>query len=237
MFSIPQLFNAVFATGIGFNIPKPPSVSDYQNMIGGFTIPEEKQNEPIGNYAIPEVEGNTSIAAFESMGGQSVKTKYGQDGFYPIWLGGEKMKYFDAAGKLKYKEFEKLLLPLAVLVDQDTGKEIVKTPINGGQGTVKELYALNDWNFRVRGLLIDEGKAGRSAIELKHKLIALQQFADSIPVEGLLFDELEVDRVVLNNISFRQLEGKPWVIGFDMQLESDYSLELVIQSGNELRRV
>lgn len=226
MFQIPDLYNAVFGFTPGVSVPKPPSPAEVQRMVGlgGFTIPEQNSN-------------NSEAIYRETIGASTIKSSLGNDGFYPIWLGGEQLKYFDKNGELKLKQFDKLQLPLSILVDQDTSQVRVDTAISGGFGTVKELFAMADWQFRIRGLLIDEGTPGRSALELKQQLIAMRQFADSIPVEGFLFAELGVDRVCINNIGFRQLEGQPWVIGFDMQLESDFSLEIEIQSGQQLRRV
>lgn len=227
MFQIPELYNAVFGVIPGVSVPKPPSTLEIQQMVG------------YGGFDIPSKNENTSEVFYKGLNAQIVKSPFGNDGFFPLWLGAgsEKLNRFAPDGQLKMAESEELLLPLSILVDQDTSQIRVDTPVSGGYGSVKELYAMADWQFRVRGLLIDEGMPGRTALELKHKLISFRQFADSIPVKGLLFEELGVDRVCINNIGFRQLEGQPWVIGFDMQLESDFSLEIEIQSGKQLRRI
>jgi len=225
MLLIPDLYNAVFGLIPGFSIPQPPPISQIQEMISGSGL------------NIPPAKEHTSRQYYDRIGAPVAQSVFGLEAFYSITMGGESLKYFEPNGELKTKVFEQLTLPLSLLVDQDTSQVRVDTPINGGYGTVKELYSLSDWQFRIRGLLIDEGTPGRSALEIKHKLIALRQFVDAIPISGLLFDELGVDRVCIDSLSFRQLEGQPWVIGFDMMLESDYSLELEIKSGNKLNRV
>ena len=58
----------------------------------------------------------------------------------------------------------------------------------------------------------------------------------SIPVEGSLFEDLNIDYIVIKELVFRQVEGKPWVIPFELSCKSGASPELTINTGN-LKRI
>ncbi|MNS21779.1 hypothetical protein D3C72_535490 [compost metagenome] len=168
---------------------------------------------------------------------------FGTGVMFGFTLGGERLKFFnELTGELQWGVEDRFQIPVATMVDHDRDKDVIKTKIRGNQGTVKEMYAFGDWNISIRGLLFDERgsngtPAGRTAVELKRKLMDFEQYADSIPVQGWLFTEMKVNRIVIEQLRFRQIEGKPWVIGFEMSCVSDNSPELDIQAGKQYRRV
>lgn len=222
-YNIAAIFRSVWGIVPAFNVPQPPSINKAEQLAGvnGFQV---------GTKLI----GSSDLYPTEDI----IKSSFGTDVLFSFSLGGEQLKYFDPmTGELKTRAEEYFQIPAATLADFIRNKEVIKTKVSGGFGTVKELFTFGDWNIKIRGLIIDEGKSGRTAVELRRKLCDFENYADSIPVTGWLFTEMNISRLVINNIRIRQLEGKPWVIPFDMDCDSDTSPELEIHSGLQLKRV
>lgn len=227
-FTISQLFNAVFGIIPQYTIPEQPSMRQIEEWAG------------LGNFSTAvKLKGSNAFYPKDEI----VKSPLGTDIMFSFTLGGEQMKIFnDTTGELEWGYMEKFQIPVATLVDWNRGKEIVKTKVRGSGGTVKELYAFEDWSINIRGLIFDEYgvdgiSGGRTAVELMRTLRAFEEFADTIPVQGWWFNEHKVSRIVINQIRFKQIEGKPWVIGFDMDCDSDNSLSLDLMAGKQYRRV
>jgi len=218
-----QIFEAVFNIKPAFSIPAPPSVRAVEQFLGK------------GGY--PDVRTRQGHASTET-GTSWMETPI----LFPFRIGGEKLKTFDVEGNLVEKEYAQFEMPAATLVDFSREKEIVRTKTASGYGTVKELFSVGDWQISIRGLCLNEGPdrdgvIKRAAIDIKNTLLLFEQVVGSIKVEGWLFKDMRIDRIVINNMTFRQVEGKPWVIPFEMTCEADIDPVLSLKTGNELRRV
>lgn len=226
-FTISQLFNAVWGLIPQYNIPDQPSYRQIEQWTG------------IANFEAAVKKKGSNVFFPKS---EIVKSPLGTDVMFSFELGGESMKYFDdATGELGWSHMDKFQIPVATLVDWSRGKDVIKTKVRGSGGTIKEMYAFDDWNISIRGLLFDEYGAngietGRTAVELMRKLRSFEGFADSIPVSGWWFEEHKVSRIVINQLRLKQIEGKPWVIGFDMDCASDQGIELDLTAGKQYRR-
>lgn len=143
---------------------------------------------------------------------------------YPVSLQGGSYQVFNEEGAVELSEFGDFKFPPVTLVDFSRRKIQTKTVTNGGKSTVKQVGAFEDWNIRIRGLCLNEYN-GRTAQQYKEGLLAYEQILDSIPVYGSLFFEKGIDNISINSITFRQLEGKPGVIPFEIEADSDYPIE------------
>ncbi|NDV97624.1 hypothetical protein D0T84_22470 [Dysgonomonas sp. 521] len=60
-------------------------------------------------------------------------------------------------------------MPYSCIAEFNRSKNITKTEVLGGVGTVKELYGLGDWDITIRGIAIDSrdgtGTTAREQIE------------------------------------------------------------------------
>lgn len=103
-------------------------------------------------------------------------------------------------------------------------KSIVRTAMSERTGTVKELWQVEDWIFRVQGVLIaDEGRA-MPDVQIA-TLRRLFEQAGSIRMENALADLFldTSDLVCMTELNLPEVQGKnlrhrP----FEMTLESDY---------------
>lgn len=213
-FDIKDIFKAVWGVVPEVKVPGQPSWRDVESWAGvsNFNV-NAKSEGSAGVY------GNADIE----------RSWMGTDVMFPFYIGGENLKVFDElTGVLKREYVSEFQVPVATLVDFAREKEVVKTKMSAGYGTVKELYSFGDWRLSIRGLLFDEKQDARTMIELRRRLLEFERYADSIPVRGWLFNEMKIDRIVINSIMLKQIEGKPWVMPFEMSCDSDSSPNLII---------
>lgn len=150
---------------------------------------------------------------------------------YPFTFKGQPdYKVYRKDGQLENKAMADFMLPAATLVDFTRAKNIIKTPISGGNGSVKELYSFDDWRIRVRGICLDDNtrKTAPTAKEQKEQLLIWERIAGSIEVTGALFIEKNIKAVTINSANFTQLQGQPGVIPFELECESDERIELIL---------
>lgn len=152
---------------------------------------------------------------------------------FPITLQAGGYKIYDAVGRLKEQRFEDFVLPSATLVEFSRAKNIATTEVLGSNGTVKEIFGFADWQIRMRGVCLPE--RNRSEIDQKNNLLKWEQIAGSIKVDGALFFEKGIDRMVITDLNFAQIQGKPNVIPFELTAISDQAIELVMNQENEAK--
>lgn len=152
--------------------------------------------------------------------------------FYPVTLRGGTYKSYDHTGKVVDIEMGDLRLPISSVVEMSSVKSITKTQVSASNSSVKEVYSFGDWDIRITGIIIDEGKHphGATTVEsMEERLLQFNELADSIGVDAELFNRRGIDRIVIKSINFQQIPGRPRMIGYQMQCESDAPLELLIQ--------
>lgn len=213
-FDIKDVFSAVWGVVPSFSPPGLPSLREAEGWAGVNQFQVNARDEGSnGMYGRQDVE----------------KSWLGTDVMFPFYLGGESLKFFDeSTGNLKREMVGEFLIPAATLVDFSRQKDVISTRMSAGYGTVKEMYAFGDWRLNIKGLLFDEKKEERTLIELRRRLLEFEKYADSIPVRGWLFNEMKIDRLVINSIRMKQVQGKPWVVPFEMDCDSDTSPQLLI---------
>lgn len=134
------------------------------------------------------------------------------------------------------KEFPNdLVLPLTSTAQFVRSKVIAKTLINGGDGTVKEMWAFTDWEVTIRGLIMTEGdhQGNNSRIfpaTEASKIMEYENITDSVEVSGLMFNLLKIKRIAIEKVDVSQVVGKPNIIPFQMNCSSDQPIEFIIKN-------
>lgn len=152
--------------------------------------------------------------------------------WHPITLRGGTYKTYAADGTVVDKTLGELRLPISSVSEMSTAKSIIKTKVSARGASVNEVYSSGDWDIRISGILLDETKHpnGATTVEtMEERLLEFDAMADSIGVEAEMFNRRGIDRIVIRSISFTQIPGRPRMIGYQMQCESDAPLELIIQ--------
>jgi len=134
-------------------------------------------------------------------------------------------KYTGAIEKVRYGEYT---LPYSCIVDFSRQNNVITTPVLGGNGTVKEIYGIGDWEITIRGIAFNNDRAGNPAHEQINQLIRWADLCDSIEVGGAVFLGKRIDRIVIKNLDIQPIEAKWNVIPFTIQAISDEPIELTI---------
>lgn len=130
-------------------------------------------------------------------------------------------------------EGKKYVVPNWPLIDVSQGKIIVKTPINGNNGTVKEYISLDDHQVTIRGVITND-EANAMPLDQVGEMRSVFKINKSIRVISPLFEKLEIDQLVIEDIQFPALEGFLNVQPFVIKALSDKPIELVIKESKKL---
>ncbi|WP_228235937.1 DUF6046 domain-containing protein [Allomuricauda sp. M10] len=148
---------------------------------------------------------------------------------FPIKFRGGNYNTYKVTGEIERFPIEDFELPAATLVNFRRAKILSTTNALANSGTVKEMYGFDDWTVDIRGLCLrDPGHpTAKTAYEQHEKLLDFEKIADSVVVVGDLFASKNIHHLVIKEIDFKQVQGKPGVIPFYLRCVSDSSTELI----------
>lgn len=225
-YKITDLLAMAFDIKMPILIPDPATV--IKGKIGkGYSLPGVTDAEPAIYY--PSVKSPD-----EDLGNVNISWM-GTPIMFPIrFLGsGEQLdkpyRTYRQNGELQEVTMSNFTLPAATITDFSRAKNIVRTEISGSNGTVKELFGFDDWFIRIRGLCMTDNNRheAKTGQEQKDMLMAWERIAGAIKVEGSLFEEKNIDEIVIESIHIRQLEGRPWAIPFEIRAISNEPVSLI----------
>lgn len=147
-----------------------------------------------------------------------------------MFEGGEYNTYDRRNGNVTKIGCGNYTLPYSCVAEFNRSKNITKTDVLGGAGTVKELYGLGDWEITIRGIAIDSRDGtGTTAREQIETLCRWAEICDTIGIEGSIFRGKGIYSVVINSISVQPIVGRWNAIPFQLELVSDEPIELYLQ--------
>lgn len=199
---------------------------------------------PYLNVATILIGGATSHVAKIALGGkQALKnidyedmqidySKLGTPIYSNLWFGKidvsgstEDPKYIDVDGK------EKTYKPVIVnnlLLNVTPQKNIIKTPVNGRNGTVKQYISDGDYQIEAK-ITIASNKNQYPEDEVK-ELIALCQLPIPIPVNSWYLDMFGITDVVIESYQMGQMEGNHNMQVITINMISDSPIDLEAQN-------
>ena len=119
-----------------------------------------------------------------------------------------------------------------VLCDVTITKQIIKTNIQGVNGSVKEYISQNDYEITIRGALVDES-GQRYPEEQVLQLVEYCEVPDSIQIfSRFLNDNFNIQYLTIESVNLPQVEGTENVQLFEIKAISDDPIELTI---NEIK--
>jgi hypothetical protein len=202
------------------------NISDLLNLAFGtngklIEFKDIPMDEPADPEIVFTIEGPFELTA------DNVVSKLGTPVVFPItFLGGVYNTYQD--GRIVDVELEDYMLPFTAIADFKRSKIKQKTRISGGNGSVKELFGFDDWQINIQGFIIGDGEYPEQDIM---KLLAYEQLADSIKVQGKVFELLNIYEIDINEIDIKQMKGYPNVVPFSISCESNEPTELILKYG------
>lgn len=122
------------------------------------------------------------------------------------------------------------LLPYATIVSFSRAMNMTQTKTLGNNGTVKEIYGLDDWEINIQGICLTDTTrpAQKTAEEQADELIRWRQVADTINVRGDIFARKNIYALCIKNLSINPEQGRPGVIPFTIEAVSDEPVELIL---------
>lgn len=119
----------------------------------------------------------------------------------------------------------------AVLVTLNQTKNIVKTPIQGLDGTIKEYISDGDWQVNIRGVILGQNGVYplQEVTELKTAAdMALDDAGNVLKVNSWFLQIFGIDNLVVESATYPQEEGGISMQLFEWNCISDKSIELQI---------
>lgn len=198
-YNISQLFKLAFGT----------------NLPVYLTVPIGKEPAHTAEYGSIRTVGREEAIRLSKLGTPIV---------FPMKFTAGNYKFYDYQSKIVEKQLSDFWLPPATMVDFSRVKNISRTDVIGGNGTVKEIYGFDDWQIRIRTVCHNDELSSR---EYEKRLIEWSEVIQSISVEGDLFGWKNIHNLVIESIDIRSLEGTPNIIPIELNCISDEPFELI----------
>lgn len=183
---------------------------------------------PIGKQKPSEIIYQTPKIKEVELGEAKRLSKLGTPIIFPLKLKGGDYNVYDDRGRIVKKTLADFFFPPATMVEFSRSKNITRTDVLGGSGTVKEIFGFDDWQIRIRTLCISDELTAR---EYEKRILEFEKVADSIPVEADLFGWKDIHNIVIEDVDIKSLEGSPNVIPIELQCSSDEPFELIYKMG------
>jgi hypothetical protein len=135
--------------------------------------------------------------------------------------------YTDANGKTK--TIQDLSIE-TVIITVNQHKNIVRTPVQGRDGTVKEYIGMGDFDITIQGILASSNNVYPTADV--QTLQAIVNAPIPIAVTSRWLNQMGVFNIVVDSYSFPQTEGGYSQQAFSINAISDMPVQLVIQQTN-----
>lgn len=205
-----------------------------------YKLPKDKNDNDTGiNFNLPEGEKERGITIsykgvnqIDKITDESGRMSYmGTPILFPMTFKGGKYNTFDFNGDVVRDDYADFELPVVSLASFRRSKIVSKTKALAANGTVKETFGFTDWTIDIRGLCLSDPAQPQklfTANDQKLMLARFEQIVDSIKVQGALFQDLNIDALVIEELSINTLKGKPGVVPFYLRCVSDEPLELVL---------
>ncbi|MEH6405766.1 MAG: DUF6046 domain-containing protein [Leeuwenhoekiella sp.] len=150
---------------------------------------------------------------------------------FPITFVGGNYKRFASDGRIEDIRMADFQLPVACVVDFRRPKTIITTPVSGGYGTVKEIFAFNDWELTINGFFLPDPNQAQGLVSPYDQEIETNnwnELVSSIAVESQIFLDRKIESITISDFNVNSLRGQPKIRPFTINATSDEPIELVL---------
>lgn len=132
-------------------------------------------------------------------------------------------KRYNKDDKLEDFKLDDFEFPVATIVEFSRKKSTVVSATIGGKGSVKEIMGLDDWNISIKGLIVYDGsrKKYKTVKEQQKQLDELNNITGSIGIDGKIFFERGIHHIVINELRYTPIQGKPGLVQYEITALSD----------------
>lgn len=120
-----------------------------------------------------------------------------------------------------------------VLIEVSQSKNIITTPIQGRNGTIKEYISDGDYVINIKGVLVGDGNEVRP----QGLIAVLDGFCKApvpINVASNILDDFGIYTLVIKDYNFGQMEGSRNIVPFELSCLSETPFEIKAQTQNEV---
>ena len=142
----------------------------------------------------------------------------------PVMFKGKPKYNVLRGGNVETVRMDDYRLPDTTVVDLRLEKNIITTPINGGGGSVVEMYGFDNWQIKIYGLLIDTDIDILTHLEQLYQWV---EICDAIEVSNEIFRRLNIRRIVIKSIDLPKKEGSS-ARPFALTCQSVEPVELIL---------
>lgn len=170
------------------------------------------------NPSIPTIEIRTSSAS----------SSLGTPVFDQVYVKPINYTVLDSNNNKKVIPFNGYQLPDATIIEVNLPKIIIKTPVNGNDGTVKEYIGLDDFQITIRSIIVNHNSELYPEQEV-NSLIQLFKVNTSLQTVSKYLNLLGIDEMVVESLQLLPVEGTPNIQPFVLTCVSDKPYELKIR--------
>jgi len=178
-----------------------------------FFVPGKPLNSQGSDFVAPRATYSDSVRMNSGSSESDVQSMFG----LPVWA--------DVVLKDNIANGRQIQL-LWVTVSVSMKKNIVKTPVQGKNGTVKEYISDGDYDIILEGGLFDENPT-RYPIEEMNTLVYLCKLAEALPSLSGYIQIFGIHNIVIESFDFKQEKGIQNAQIFTIRAISDEPIELV----------
>lgn len=152
---------------------------------------------------------------------------------FPIRFLENTYKKYNAKGELVDAKMSSFRLPIASVISFKRDKIMSETKINGGRGSVKEIYGFDNYQVTINGFLIpdkSQPEGFKYPLDQERELSKWDELASSIEVGCELLAVHKIKNLTIKGITFDAMRGKPNIRTFTINAVSDEPIELNIKS-------
>ena len=142
----------------------------------------------------------------------------------PIGTGNNTQTFTGGSSTAPIDTINDLILPIALLtINQE--KNIVRTNVQGRNGSVKEYVSDGDYQISIKGVIVGED-SNKPPIEDLKKLDTFCKSPFSLDVVSNVLDYFKIYTVVISGYDYEQREGMRNVFDFSINCYSDEPFEI-----------
>ena len=120
-------------------------------------------------------------------------------------------------------------LPNEPLIEISGSKSIVKTQLDGIDGTFKELYAMNDWIVIIRGIAANDNSDEYPENEIR-QIRQIYEQKNSVSCVCKLLSYFDINLLSIESLRLPAIEGAQSWQAYELICSSDKAFELEIKN-------
>lgn len=125
-------------------------------------------------------------------------------------------------------KLDNMWLPNEPLITINGVNTIIKTPLTGVKGSVKEFINTEDYQISIKGLIINE-ESDDLPEEMVRSIRTICEKRQSVDIENRLLTLFDIHQVAIETFSFPGVEGYQNIQAYEINCISDWPLDLILK--------